>query len=140
MEIEVRDEGGIPVAVVSGEIDSKTAPQAQDALLGAITDGGKLLIEMSKDTFLSSAGLRMLLLVYRQAVAQSGKVALVGVSEEVKDTMSMTGFLKFFHVTDSLKQAYVHGWQNNINDTNRTRWVSIDEAARAAKFPNRYGR
>jgi oligopeptide transport system substrate-binding protein len=45
----------------------------------------------------------------------------------------------FFHVTDSLAYPYVRGWQNNINDTNRTRWVSIDEAARAARFPLRYG-
>jgi oligopeptide transport system substrate-binding protein len=45
----------------------------------------------------------------------------------------------FFHVTDSLKHPYVNGWNNNINDVNRTRWVSIDEAARAAAFPNRYG-
>jgi len=46
----------------------------------------------------------------------------------------------FFHVTDSLQRPYVRGWINNINDTNRTRWLSIDEAARAALFPNRYGR
>ena len=45
----------------------------------------------------------------------------------------------FFGVTDSLVHDYVEGWQNNINDTNRTRWVRIDVAARAAKFPNRYG-
>jgi oligopeptide transport system substrate-binding protein len=45
----------------------------------------------------------------------------------------------FFHVTDSLKQPYLNGWNNNINDTNRTRWASIDEAARAERFPNRYG-
>lgn len=45
----------------------------------------------------------------------------------------------FFHVTDSLQRPYVLGWHNNINDTNRSRWVRIDEAARAALFPNRYG-
>jgi oligopeptide transport system substrate-binding protein len=45
----------------------------------------------------------------------------------------------FFHVTDSLVQPYVDGWINNINDTNRTRWASIDEAARAERFPRRYG-
>jgi hypothetical protein len=42
-------------------------------------------------------------------------------------------------VTDSLKQPYLNGWNNNINDTNRTRWARIDEAARAERFPNRYG-
>jgi oligopeptide transport system substrate-binding protein len=43
----------------------------------------------------------------------------------------------FFHVTDSIRHTYLKGWINNINDTNRTRWMSIDEAARSAMFPNR---
>jgi oligopeptide transport system substrate-binding protein len=46
----------------------------------------------------------------------------------------------YFHVTDSLQRPYVIGWHNNINDVNRTRWMRIDEDARAALFPNRYGR
>jgi hypothetical protein len=39
-----------------------------------------------------------------------------------------------------MQRPYVIGWHNNINDTNRTRWMRIDEEARAALFPNRYGR
>lgn len=46
----------------------------------------------------------------------------------------------YFHVTDSMQRPYVIGWHNNINDVNRTRWMRIDEDARAALFPNRYGR
>jgi oligopeptide transport system substrate-binding protein len=46
---------------------------------------------------------------------------------------------EFFGVTDSLRQPYVHGWHNNINSTNRSRWVTIDLAARAERFPRRYG-
>ena len=45
----------------------------------------------------------------------------------------------YFGVTDGLTQPYVNGFINNINDTNRTRWVSIDEAGRAERFPRRYG-
>jgi oligopeptide transport system substrate-binding protein len=44
----------------------------------------------------------------------------------------------FFHVTTSLVQTYVEDWTNNINDKNRTRWLSIDTEARAAMFPNRF--
>jgi len=45
----------------------------------------------------------------------------------------------YFGVTDGLKQPYVSGLINNINDTYRTRWITIDEAARAERFPRRYG-
>ncbi len=105
MNIEVKAEGNIAIAIISGEIDSKTAPQAQEELLPVTGQYNKLVMDMSKVTFLSSAGLRTLLLLYRQTTAKNGKIVLVGLSEEIKDTMSMTGFLKFFVISDSLEEG-----------------------------------
>ena len=48
------------------------------------------------------AGLRMLLLAYRTVNAKGGKIALVGLSSDLKDTMSVTGFLDFFTCCDTL--------------------------------------
>lgn len=42
---------------------------------------------------------------------------------------------ELFWVTTNLVHTYVKGWVTNPTDTNRTRWVSIDEEARAAAFP-----
>ena len=105
MKVEIRKEGSTPVAVITGEIDGKTAPHAQTELLPIIEDSGKLLMDMKDVTFLSSAGLRMLLLLYRQATSRDGKIAMVGLSEDIKDTMSMTGFLNFFIIADSLEEG-----------------------------------
>lgn len=101
MTIETRIEGQQVIATLSGEIDGKTAPQVQSELLGALQSGSRLLVDMKEVTFLSSAGLRMLLMLYRQVASRQGKVALVGVSEEIRDTMSMTGFLNFFILADT---------------------------------------
>ena len=65
-------------------------------VLALIQPGVKLLLDMSQVPFMSSAGLRLLLLLYRQITGQGGKVVLVGVSEDIQDTMSATGFLAFF--------------------------------------------
>ncbi len=105
MDIEVRTEGNIAVAVISGEIDSKTAPQAEEKLLPVTGEHNKLILDMTKVTFLSSAGLRTLLLLYRQTTAKNGKIVLVGLSDEIKDTMSMTGFMKFFASEKSLEDG-----------------------------------
>jgi anti-sigma B factor antagonist len=51
---------------------------------------------MSKVPYMSSAGLRTLLSLYRQTTKEEGKLVLVGLSEELVDTMSVTGFLDFF--------------------------------------------
>ena len=37
-----------------------------------------------------------------------------------------------FWVTGSLVRPYVKGWQDNVANVHRTRWISIDQAARAA--------
>ncbi len=105
MNIEVKAEGNIAIAIISGEIDSKTAPQAQEELLPVTGQYNKLIMDMSNVTFLSSAGLRTLLLLYRQTTAKNGKIVLVGLTDEIRDTMSMTGFLKFFVVSDSLEEG-----------------------------------
>ncbi|MDD2853113.1 MAG: STAS domain-containing protein [Desulfuromonadaceae bacterium] len=103
MTVETRIDGDNVIATVCGEIDGKTAPQVQTELLAALQEGKRLLLDMRGVTFLSSAGLRMLLLLYRQIAARKGKVVLVGVSEEIRDTMSMTGFINFFILADTLE-------------------------------------
>jgi anti-sigma B factor antagonist len=101
MTIETTMDGENVIATVKGEIDGKTAPQVQSELLGALLSGSRLLVDMREVSYLSSAGLRMLLLLYRQVAAKKGKVVLAGVSEEIRDTMSMTGFINFFTLANS---------------------------------------
>jgi anti-sigma B factor antagonist len=58
---------------------------------------------MSGVPYMSSAGLRVLLMVYRRVSGKGGRAVLVGLSEDLKDTMSLTGFLDFFAHKDSLE-------------------------------------
>jgi len=101
MTIETTVDGDQVIATVKGEIDGKTAPQVQSELLSALENRTLLLVDMQGVSYLSSAGLRMLLLLYRQVTARKGKVVLAGVSEEIRDTMSMTGFINFFTLADT---------------------------------------
>jgi anti-sigma B factor antagonist len=45
---------------------------------------------------MSSAGLRMLLVLYRSIAGSGGKVVLAGLAGDLEDTMQLTGFLDFF--------------------------------------------
>jgi anti-sigma B factor antagonist len=101
MTIDTTVDGANVIATVRGEIDGKTAPQVQSELLNALQSGSRLLVDMKEVSYLSSAGLRMLLLLYRQVAAKKGLVVLASVSEEIRDTMSMTGFINFFTLADS---------------------------------------
>jgi anti-sigma B factor antagonist len=47
----------------------------------------------------------MLLSMYRQVSRQNGGIVLVGLAEEIKDTMSVTGFLNFFTIRDTVDEG-----------------------------------
>ena len=102
MNIASNLKGDVIVVSIDGSIDSKTVSDAQSKLVELITGKTKAILDMTKVEFLSSAGLRMLLTLYRQVKSQNGNIVLVGVSEEIKDVMENTGFSSYFVFTDDL--------------------------------------
>jgi anti-sigma B factor antagonist len=90
---------------VEGSIDSKTASDFEQSVLEVVAMAHHVLLDLSKVTFISSAGLRVLLMVYRQLAAKDGKVVLVGVSEEIKEVMFMTGFINFFNIYQTQEEG-----------------------------------
>lgn len=105
MEIHVKPIGQVTVIEISGDIDSNTAPQAQERILPLVQPGSKVLLDMHGVEYMSSAGLRMLLSTYRQISRGNGGIVLVGLGEEIKDTMSVTGFLNFFTTCDTVDEG-----------------------------------
>jgi len=105
MEINVKSIGQVTVVGISGDIDSNTAPQAQEQVLPLVQPGSKILLDMSGVEYMSSAGLRILLSMYRQISRGDGGIVLVGLGEEIKDTMSVTGFLNFFTTCDTVDEG-----------------------------------
>jgi anti-sigma B factor antagonist len=101
MTVNIREVGGIHVVELSGELDANTSPVAQQQILPLATEGSRILLDMAGVSFMSSAGLRLLLSMYRQVATQKGAIALTALSEDLKDTMSMTGFLSFFATYDT---------------------------------------
>lgn len=102
MNIHIEHINHIAVVQIAGELDSNTAPLIQQQVLPLTQKHGRIVLDMSKVTYMSSAGLRMLLLVYRQMRENVGYVVLAGLSEEVRDVMAITGFLDCFTTFDSL--------------------------------------
>lgn len=96
MDIELVDVEGVTVATLFGELDGRTAPEVQEKLLLLPQPHHKMLLDMSGVNYISSAGLRALLMLYRQIANGEGRVALVGLSESIRDMMSVTGFMDFF--------------------------------------------
>ncbi len=105
MQIDINTENSILIITLKGSIDSKTASEVQQKVLEASVESDNVIIDLTKVDFVSSAGLRVLLMVYRQIKSKNGKVILVGVSEEITEVMEMTGFINFFEIIDTVTNA-----------------------------------
>jgi anti-sigma B factor antagonist len=103
MGIIIKSVKGVTVMELAGSLDGKTAPEVQKQVLSGAEGQNRVILDMTAVSFVSSAGLRILLLLYRQLKAKGGKIALVGTSEEIKDVMSNTGLINFFLIADSLE-------------------------------------
>jgi anti-sigma B factor antagonist len=107
IQVKTRTIDGASVISLKGTIDGGSAPAAQAAIVPLLEPGCRLVLDLSGVDFMSSAGLRLMLLIFRQVSGAGGKVAMIGLSEEIRDTMELTGFLDFFTTADSEDAALV---------------------------------
>lgn len=105
MRINIKNIDQVTVVEMTGELDSTTAPAVQNQILPLAQDNRHIVLDMSGTLYMSSAGLRTLLLLYRQISSGSGRIVLAGLSDEIKDTMNITGFLNFFRIYDTVALA-----------------------------------
>jgi anti-sigma B factor antagonist len=105
MQVDIREDGGIVFAEPVGDIDSKTAPEFHEAVLNLVKPKARVVLNMQRVAFMSSAGLRSMLLIYRKAKSMDAKVVLAVVSHDIRMSMSATGFLAYFVVSDSVQDA-----------------------------------
>ncbi|WP_328537672.1 STAS domain-containing protein [Streptomyces sp. NBC_00344] len=102
VKVNPRSEGDVTVIVLDGEINSTTSGGLQAQLLPFIQQGAEVLIDLTGVSYVSSAGLRTLLILHRRAQQLDATIILVGLSDEVRFVMSATGFLDFFRIGDDV--------------------------------------
>jgi anti-sigma B factor antagonist len=105
LDVTVHSERDLAVVALTGDLDSRTAPTVQEHVSKALTKSTRLALDLSRLNYMSSAGLRVMLLSYRQAQRAGGSMAVVGLSDELRMLMSAVGFLSFFTVAKDLEEA-----------------------------------
>ena len=99
MEIEKERVGDVQVVRPHGRLDgiygTAFATEVGELITGTRP---KILIDFSDIDYVSSAGLRAVLLLMKKAKASSGAFALCGVSEQVREVLEISGFADIFSV------------------------------------------
>jgi anti-sigma B factor antagonist len=104
MRLHSETRGQATVITLDGQLDSGTAPAVQADLDRLLPDSGTVVLDLGTMTYMSSAGLRVLLLAHRRAQRTGSRIVLTKVAPEVREVMSATGFLDFFEVVDGAGQ------------------------------------
>jgi anti-anti-sigma factor len=101
MRLNSHKRGELNVITLDGSLDSATAPSVRTDLEQLIPKAGTTVLDLRRMTYMSSAGLRVLLLIHRRAEQSGARIVLINLSSDVSEVMSATGFLDFFEVVDS---------------------------------------
>jgi anti-sigma B factor antagonist len=104
MRLNRQTRGDLTIIALDGALDSGTAPGAQADLEQLMPSSGTTVLDLSKMPYMSSAGLRVLLLAHRRAQARGTRIVLTGLHPDVREVMSVTGFLDFFETRDSIEE------------------------------------
>ena len=82
---------------IEGRLDSQTAPQLEAEIVGKLDGVAHLIFDLSKLEFISSSGLRMLLLSQRIMDAQ-GSMTIRNLPSEFREYFDETGFSRIMRI------------------------------------------
>jgi anti-sigma B factor antagonist len=91
------------VLALTDRLDTQTAPELEQAAMGKLGDGVKIALDLSELQYISSAGLRVLLMIMKKSKAAGGKAALVGVIGMVGEILEESGIDTFFEQYDKME-------------------------------------
>ena len=98
MNIVETAEDGKTVLTVTGNIDSNTANDLQQAILTAFTQNDHVILDLSGVGYSSSVGLRALLLGHKTAMSKGGSMVIRGVGPALMGIINTVGFDKVLNI------------------------------------------
>lgn len=106
MTITTETTASATIVSIEGQINSANAT-AMEAQVQAIIDGGArgLVFDFSALDYISSAGLRMVLVVAKRLKGEGGQLVLSGMQPHVREVFDISGFLAILNVEPTRAEA-----------------------------------
>ncbi|WP_343996071.1 anti-sigma factor antagonist, partial [Nocardioides dubius] len=102
LSLKIREQDGVTIVAVAGEIDVYTAPKLRDQITDLVGSGQyRLIIDMEAVEFLDSTGLGVLVGGLKKVRAHDGSLELVCTQERLLKIFRITGLAKVFAIHGS---------------------------------------
>ncbi len=90
--------GNIFVAKLEGKLDLNTSPDVQQELIESMVGVKDVVIDLARLTYVSSAGIRVFITVYKILVNDGGSLKIINANEEVYDILEVSGLVDIIEV------------------------------------------
>lgn len=106
MTMSVESQGDLAVVVLTGRLDSTNAADTEAQILAQIEAGRpRIVVDASGLDYLSSAGLRVFLVVAKRVKAAGGALALHSLTDHVREVFEISGFVNVLTVCADRDEA-----------------------------------
>jgi len=105
MEITTKQDSGITIIYPSGSIDRLTAKNFEEGVMKTISDSQLVIISFSAIDYISSAGLRVILMAGKKMASIKGQLALADMPEKIHEVFKRSGFDKILKIYPTFAEA-----------------------------------
>lgn len=98
MNITEEQSNGVTVLRPAGRIDSATAGEFEKRLVAAVGAANRVVVDMAQLGYISSAGLRALLVAAKKARPAGGRIALAAMAPPIREVFDLSGFSSLFEI------------------------------------------
>ena len=106
MKIVHQEKEGIMCLRIDGRLDAESAPEAETTVKSLLKQGvQRLLFDLSQMDYISSAGLRVILMAVKELRNKQGKVVLCGLTPYVKEIFDVSNFSSIIPITDTIEKG-----------------------------------
>ena len=103
LNIDIIKENGSIIVNLDGELSLKTAPEFEKFF--EKFENKKIILNVAKLEYISSAGLRSLVILIKKLYATDGKLGLVSLQGIVREIIEVSGFADLIKTFETLEEA-----------------------------------
>ena len=96
----VTPEGTVLNVSIDGRIDASNAEEFRDTISADLKRVKVLKLDFQNVDYISSVGIRSLLLLFKQLRRQDGRMEIININEQVREILKLIGLMEFIKHDD----------------------------------------
>ncbi len=109
MEIKEEKRGKVTIVWLRGRLDASSSPGVEKQLQALFDQGEeRLVLDFSELIYISSLGLRVLIVAAKNVQKVNGKLALAGLNDHIYEIFRIAHFTSIFSVYTCCEEAVAH--------------------------------